>query len=212
MGVAVSLKPPTQHGRSQLAWIVAFAIVGVISFVSIYQETSSTDATLATLAKQVKDLQRSPRLEFGGITSKETKSGKLYSIQFHNTSDIDIVNWLLTGGLYPPEMSEKDVFNSIKTKLHDMVWGNESSTVISRGMGLGLPLNDENGLPIDLTKIYKPNSILAVIALYIGKNTERHKLWVTELCARGGAEINTYTPCSGHNDYYQIDDELKELR
>jgi dipeptide/tripeptide permease len=111
-GVFVSIWPPAEKANDRRLWVISFLLVGVVAFFAVYMEMSSSDSTMSVLTDQVKELQPSPRLEFGGVTSKETTNGRLYTLNFHNTADSDIIGWNLDGGLFGPETSEDEFLAS----------------------------------------------------------------------------------------------------
>ena len=120
MGVAVSLNPPSATGRAHYIWAAAFFVVGVISAGAVFMEIRGTDETLNALKTELaalkKESQRAPRLEFSGVkSSRESGGQQTTNITFINTSDIDIIDYYLSGSVYTLDSEPDDaIFNSLR--------------------------------------------------------------------------------------------------
>jgi hypothetical protein len=214
MGVAVSLRPPPPSGKAHLVWAGAFAAIGIISFLAIFNEIRSTDETLAELRKNT---ERGPRFEFAGIKSSVSPDGTKYTdINFSNTSDLDIFSFNSQIQIF--SLSSEPDKNSLQKMKKDVsakqLLRDKSSVYISRGMGFSVKApyiwdifdtNTRNGL----------NTYIVALLIYVDKDTDQNHYWVTEYCAKilSKDEMNNQTnfaPCGKFNRHYYSDLELKE--
>jgi len=135
-------------------------------------------------------------------------------MQFRNTRDIDAVWHYMVGTVSTnddsPDLDE--MFALLKRDLQPQARNIRiisKAVSISRGMGIGLQLREIARSDIDAAKEGVHPMYVFVLAAYVGPETPKDHLWVTELCARIKKPFDgNLEACQTHNGYYYSDSNL----
>lgn len=217
MGVAMSVWPPnSKKGKARWIWAAAFVVFGGLSWWSVFIELHGTDATLDKIWGKV-GAPVGPRLESAGIKTKDDQNGFVPTLQFSNTRDIDAVWYYIFASMSvdedSPDFDQK--FAALKQGMQTHIRSIQqvnSGTSISRGMGVGLQLPEVAGASIAAVKAGTHPMYIYALATYVGAETPKNHVWVTELCAKVPNPFDgNFEPCPTHNGYYYSGVDLKEV-
>ena len=173
MGVTVSLRVPSPHGRGSFGWVLAFAVVGIVTAVCTFYEFRGTDTVLSQLWTKVAEA-KGPRLRFAGVSvDSQSQSMDLY---FSNTSDVDAVGYNLYGAMlvvsHDDNSELEKEFATIKTNLAKTPNLARSSLSLGKGYELvkvTFPIPAKEAMPAITSG--QAHGYIVAVAIYVGADT-----------------------------------------